>query len=143
MSFGRPTKYKPEFCQLLMEHMKLGYSFECFGAEVLVTEKTLYNWVDKYPDFLQSKRLGEKLCQKWWEKLGRGIVSGKIQGNAAVYIFNMKNRFNWSDKREVALSGSVEINSITDLLIESEREDDVIDITPDKKMIVQGEPDES
>jgi len=138
MAGGRPSKYKPEYCQMLIDHMAKGYSFECFGADVLVTEKTLYNWIDSHPEFLQSKRLGEKLCQKWWETLGRGLAAGKTQGNAAVFIFNMKNRFGWTDKRDLQLSGDLKVNSITDLLIES-NEDDVIDVTP--KEITDGKDD--
>ena len=27
---GRPTKYKPEYCEMLIEHMSEGLSFESF-----------------------------------------------------------------------------------------------------------------
>ena len=42
------------------------------------------------------------LCRHWWEETGRDLARGKIEGNAAVYIFNMKNRFGWRDKIELS-----------------------------------------
>lgn len=37
------------------------------------------------------------LCQAWWEKIGRQGAAGKIDVNAGVWSFNMKNRFKWRD----------------------------------------------
>lgn len=37
------------------------------------------------------------LSQVWWEKLGKALSAGG-GGSAAVYIFNMKNRFLWRDQ---------------------------------------------
>lgn len=98
---GRPSKYKKEYCQKLIDHMAKGLSFECFAADIKCTKKTLYNWTEKYPEFLHAKKEGEVRCQRWWESLGNSLASGSRQGNAAVYIFNMKNRFGWRDKQEI------------------------------------------
>ena len=52
---GRPTEYKEEFCQMLIDHMSEGYSFESFGGIVGVSERVLYDWEKKFPEFLHSK----------------------------------------------------------------------------------------
>lgn len=101
---GQPTKYKPEYCKMLVKHLSEGYSFESFVAELPqdddVCVRTLYRWVDANPEFCQAKKKGEALGLKFWEKVGaRQAVAGK--GNATSWIFMMKNRYGWRDKIEV------------------------------------------
>lgn len=101
---GRPTKYKEEYCGMLVKHMATGLSFECFGAIADVIEQTLYNWEKEYPEFLESKKMGLVKCKLFWEQAGiDGMYTGK-DFNGGVWIFNMKNRFNWKDKREESVA---------------------------------------
>lgn len=94
----RPTEYKPEYCEQLIEHMAQGYSFETFGAVVNVCYKTLYNWADKHSEFLQAKQLGITRSRMFWEKLGIAGTAGKIPGfQSGTWMFNMKNRFGFTD----------------------------------------------
>ncbi len=137
---GRPTKYEPAFCGMLLEHMAKGLSFECFGAVVHVTAKTLYNWKDDNPEFLQAHKLGENYCRMFWEQLGAAGASGHLPGfNASAFIFNMKNRFDWTDKRDVT-SGGKPLPNGPRVVIRlpkngSESGGQSIDITPTAKAI--------
>lgn len=80
--------------------MKQGFSFESFGAEIGVHRDTLYEWVVKHAAFSDAKKLGTLHSMKHWEHEGmRGMWKGKAF-NAAVWIFNMRNRFGWTDKVE-------------------------------------------
>jgi hypothetical protein len=104
---GRPTKYKPEYCQLLIKHMTTGLSYETFGAALNVSKETIYDWERAHAEFLDSKRIAFTKCQEFWEKLGIDEIlnTSEYQGgskslNSAVWVFNMKNRFNWKDKTE-------------------------------------------
>lgn len=98
---GRPTKYFPEYPQMLIDHMNRGYSYETFAAVVTVSVKTLYNWEVEHPDFLQAKEVGTPKGQFFWEGIGLMGINGKIEYfPSAVYIFTMKNRFGWRDNPE-------------------------------------------
>lgn len=109
---GRPTKYKPEYCDLLIEHMTQGLSFQSFAGVVGCCIETLYEWERSYPDFLDAKRLGLGRGRLFWEKVGIEAALGKITGyNATTWVFNMKNRFDWTDKRE--LSGKLETSVVS------------------------------
>jgi hypothetical protein len=106
---GQPTKYRPEYCDLLIEHMRQGLSFESFAAIVGTHKQTLYNWCDARPEFLDAKKRATELCRLWWEKAGLGgmYMGGKDNPfNATVWLFNMKNRFGWRDKQEIEQKGS-------------------------------------
>ena len=94
---GRPTEYRPEFCEKLIEHFREGYSYESFGAEVGVSFQTVYAWEKKHKAFLEAKKKGRALQIKFWEKEGRKAMWGGKAMNPAIFIFTMKNICKWSD----------------------------------------------
>lgn len=51
-------------------------------------------------EFRQTEKERQALCEVWWERQGRRMTGGG-DGNATVWIFNMKNRFGWRDKSEI------------------------------------------
>jgi transposase len=113
--FGRPTKYKPEFCGQLIAHMKLGYSFKSFGSNVNVTCSTLDEWVKNYPDFSVAKQQGKMHERAVWEKIHtKCAITG--QGNAAAIIWAQKNKFpeDYKERNEPAqINVNTQLNNVT------------------------------
>lgn len=109
---GRPTKYKAEYCEDLINHMKRGLSFESFAGAVSVCIETIYTWIREYPEFLEAKQIGFSKNRYYWESLGVAGTAGKIDRfNSTAFIFNMKNRFprEWRDRHEIDHSGKIEV----------------------------------
>lgn len=129
MAGGRPSKYKPEYCDALIKHMGGGLSFETFAALCDVCRDTLYDWTAAHKEFLDAKRKGEMQSQFFWEKVGREGALGTIEKfNATTWIYTMKCRFpkQWGDKQEVShvIADRREAKALTDdeldtLLIQS------------------------
>jgi hypothetical protein len=123
---GRPTTYKPEYCEMLVEHMKDGLSFESFAAVVNVNRDTVHEWKRVHPEFSESKNRGEAQSMIWWEKLGRAAAAGKVPNfNAAVFIFSMKNKFGWRDRIDANIQVDVthkplQISEIKEVLASDE-----------------------
>ena len=137
-SVGRPSKYKPEYCEMLIKHMKNGGSFTTFAAIVEVNADTLHEWVKVHEDFSETKKVAVRLAEKWWEDASKAGMMGQVTRvkerqydengnvtkeirepahfNATVWVFTMKNRFNWRDKRELTGKdgGPIELQSISD-----------------------------
>lgn len=113
---GRPTKYRKEFCEKLIDHMAKGLSFETFGTEIGVCKFTIYEWAKeenkhKYPGFSNAKKIAQGECEKYWETMGNLIARGDMKnGNSGVWIYNMKCRFPkvWRPKKEVEVSARYE-----------------------------------
>lgn len=102
MPRGQPTLYKPEYCEELISHMEKGLSFESFGAIANCCADTLYEWVKVHPEFSDARKTAIMKCRIFWEKIGMNGMAGKIKNfQAAIWIFNMKNRFHWSDRQEI------------------------------------------
>jgi hypothetical protein len=76
---GRPTDYRPEYCQDLVAHMRKGGSFESFGAVVQKSKQTLYDWTKAFPEFLDAKNVGLSHSLKFYEDLGKMIAGGQVQ----------------------------------------------------------------
>lgn len=128
---GRPSKYKPEYCAMLLKHMGTeGLSYESFAATIGVSRDTLYHWESLYPRFSYTKRLAIDANLLLWEKLGIAGMTGKIPGfNAPVWNVNMKNRHGWRERvqteNNTTVTGSVDVNlnaSIVNLIEELERD---------------------
>ena len=103
---GAPTVYKIEYCQALMLHMGRGYSFQTFGAQIMVCINTLYDWCKAHPEFADAKLVGEQLSHYWWENQGKqGLNAGPATFHGQVWSITMKNRFGYRDKQEVTHYG--------------------------------------
>jgi hypothetical protein len=90
--FGRPTKYKAEYCEQLVEHMREGQSFWTFAAKIEVTWETLSEWCRVHQDFSEAKKLGRVLEMQWWDNLHRRCAATG-DGNMTAIVWAQKNKF--------------------------------------------------
>ena len=100
---GRPSLYKPEYCERVVELGKLGYSPMQIAAYLDIDRSTLYDWSDKYPEFSTSLKRAKVYEQAWWEQMGmQGLVSGKF--NAMVWSKSVAARFreDYTERKEVS-----------------------------------------
>jgi hypothetical protein len=102
----RKTDYKTEYDDMIIEHMEQGFSFESFAGVVGCCLQTLYNWAERNPSFLESKKIGFEKSRQFWEKVAIGQSNGSCNGNPTMAIFNLKNRFpkQWRDKQELDMT---------------------------------------
>lgn len=91
----RPTVYKPEFCDIVIELGRQGYSLAQISADerIDVTRQTLHEWTKTYPEFSYAINKARELSLAWWESQGMaGMWSGK-QFNDRAYSLQIRNRF--------------------------------------------------
>lgn len=126
MSENNQIEYKPEYCEQLVKFMAQGYSLAAFGAEVRQGRSTLYEWVEKYPEFKKAHIEGQAAAQKMFEALlvssARGVIPEALKKQGAKYLnthsilFALKTRFHkdYSEKKQIQLehSGSLKLEDI-------------------------------
>lgn len=100
-SVGRPTIYKPEYCEEVIELMAGGYSIAAVAGKLRVSRQTVYDWGDAHPEFLDALNVARAASALWWEDRAVALAKGG-EGNASVVIFGLKNRVadEWRDKQE-------------------------------------------
>lgn len=97
---GRPTKYKPEYCQAIIEYFKDPEVqplplFEDYAIKLDVSKSTLYKWGEDHKEFSDSLKRCKEIQEARW-------VNGALQNkfNVPFAIFMGKNCFGWTDKAE-------------------------------------------
>ena len=112
-------KYKPEFCEQLVEHMSQGLSFRSFAGRIEVVRSTMYEWLKSQPEFAKAKSVGEDKRMMYYEQLASAKASGKkIQGfdhkrsdfRAIEFMLKTQYHEEYSDKKDVTHSGEIKIN---------------------------------
>jgi len=127
---GRPTKYDESYNDLTYKYCLLGATDADLARFFDVDEKTINNWKETHPEFLQSLKRGKEeadanVAQRLYARaMGYEHEEDKIfneNGTAmivptikhyppepAAAIFWLKNRqpHKWRDKRETELTGA-------------------------------------
>ena len=65
-------------------------------------------WLEEEIEFSRTIKVGKGLSEAWWHSMGRCNLMVDNEGpklNATLWYMNMKNRFGWADKQEVAGPG--------------------------------------
>lgn len=103
---GRPTTYRPEYCEMVMEWGRQGKSRTWIAAELNTTRETLDDWTKRNPEFSDALTRAKIYEQQWWEDAGQsGMISDKF--NNGVWAKNMACRFSseWRDNKALEVSG--------------------------------------
>lgn len=133
---GQPTKYKPEYCQQLIDYFSIepldivqdteindpdGSKrisrrlpqrfpwFEGFARKIGVHRNTLKNWCAEHPEFAEAYDTAKDLQREFLVDIG---LSGAASASFA--IFTMKNVCGWRDERDLKLRKAKEEGDIDD-----------------------------
>ena len=133
---GQPTKYKPEYCQKLIDYFSIeplevireqeitGTEggkyvsrrlpqrfpwFEGFARKIGVHRNTLKNWCNEHPEFAEAYETAKDLQREFLVDIG---LSGATSASFA--IFTMKNVCGWRDERDLKLKKAKEEGDIDD-----------------------------
>lgn len=103
----RPPKYKPEYCELVIDTMAQGKSLAAAAAQLRIARSTFYEWAKNHPEMAEAVAIGKDLSLAYWEQLAHDTATGDSNGNASVLNFQMKNRFrnDYTDSQDLRLSG--------------------------------------
>ena len=113
---GRPSLYRPEYCEKVIELGKQGCSPAEIASDLDVDRMTLKNWTEEHPEFFAALTRAKIHEQAWWEKAGKaGMIADKF--NAAVWTKSVTARFreDYTEKREEGPSITIVTNSAVDV----------------------------
>lgn len=115
---GRPSKYDPKFCDMLIEDMARGYSMTAFAGLIGVCKATLNVWMDEYPDFLDAVQRAKAIRLRDWEKSALLMrANGGGNGSATITIFGLKNmgagEWDCADKSDVNVTQTGVVRTVT------------------------------
>jgi len=91
MTRSFPTRYRPEYCDDVVECLKDGHSLAAFAATIGVAHRSIYAWMAGHPEFDEAVKRAQAKSALWWEQRLLELVQDK-RGNAGVIIFGLRNR---------------------------------------------------
>lgn len=112
MPAGRPTSYRPEYCEQVVEAAREGKSLTAFAAEIDVGRQSITDWCAAHEEFSLAVNHAKALAASWYEQQARKVVeNGGTGAQATLIVFGLKNMGSddWRDKHEIEHSGGVNI----------------------------------
>lgn len=103
---GRPTDYRPEFCEQVVELGREGKSHAQIAAALDVARQTLHNWADAHPEFLDAITRARDLAQAWFEDKGQtGLETSGF--NASLWAKQVSARFpdDYTERQKREITG--------------------------------------
>ena len=107
---GRPTKYDPKYCDLVIELGKQGKSRAQMFAETGVPYSTFQAWEHGQPEFQAAMKEARALALAYWEDLAHNHMQeapGGVRLNTGLWSRSMAARFpvEYRDNAKVELVG--------------------------------------
>lgn len=114
MPAGRPTDYRPEYCEAVIEFGARGKSLAWMAAELDVVRDTIHEWMKVHPEFSDAMARARLKSQAWWEDFGQDntmLPPGAGTFNAAAWGKSVSARFpdDWRENKGVEVSGSLAV----------------------------------
>lgn len=108
MPGGRPTSYKPEYCERVIELGKEGKSQVQIAVALGVLRQTMLSWQDNHPEFSTALTRAKECEQDWWENQATNGSAQSVIG-PAIWNKSMSSRFRetYTERKEVEHSGTV------------------------------------
>jgi len=126
---GRPSSYKPEYCDLVTRMSADGFSLTAIAGSIGVEPGTLSDWRRSFPLFDQACARAKAARLHWWENQALEVVKERIAGPSALIMFALKNAGpdEWRDKIESTVNVNVTLASLIERSM-------MIDVTPSKAL---------
>lgn len=105
--FGRPTKYRPEMCEMVVEWGRQGKSRAWMASELDIAKSTLQLWEAEHEDFSAAMTRAMAHSQRWWEDKGQTGLDNR-EFNGSVWSRSMGARFpdDWRESTKQELTGA-------------------------------------
>lgn len=103
---GRPSKYKPEYCERVIDLSKQGAGWAEYASEFEVDRASLFRWAEEHEDFAQALTRAKVHEQAWFERAGR-LNLGSKEFNANLWGKSVSARFrdDYTERKVTEVSG--------------------------------------
>ena len=111
--FGRPTLYRPEYCQRAIEFMGQGYSVTALAGHLGVSKDTVYLWINTHRDFSDAINMGRAARVAALEAKLLSTSQG-VGVTAAIFALKNADPDEWQDRYNTESTVNVRVERIPD-----------------------------
>jgi len=104
---GRPTKYKPEYCDQVIELGKQGKSIAQMASAFDVDKASIFRWSEESEDFRTALARARAHSQTWWEDQAQKNMSDR-NFNAQLWLKSVASRFreDYTEQTKTEVTGA-------------------------------------
>ena len=109
---GRPTKYRPEYCETVIEVGSRG-GWLCEMAEACdVVRSQMDVWAEAHPEFSEALTRAKQKAQAWFEEKGReGLTAERFNSSLWAKQMSARHRDEYTDRKELSGPGGAPIRT--------------------------------
>jgi len=98
-SAGAPTKYKQEYCDLIVQRANSREDTHVldFCIYLGVVRSTISEWKKNHPRFSVAYKRARQIYERRFRKILEAQMVGKIQGSTSATIFYLKAQHAWTE----------------------------------------------
>jgi len=111
--FGRPSQYRPEYCERAIDFMKQGYSVTALAGHLEVSKDSVYDWINRYPDFCHAVSKGRAARVQALEAKLLTTSQG-VGVTAAIFALKNADPDEWQDRYQTEVRVNVAIAQMSD-----------------------------
>jgi hypothetical protein len=111
--FGRPTLYRPEYCQRAIEFMGQGYSVTALAGHLGMSKDAIYDWINHYPDFCHAINMGRAARVAALEAKLLSTSQG-VGVTAAIFALKNADPDEWQDRYYTETKVKVSLKQMSD-----------------------------
>ena len=111
--FGRPTLYRPEYCQRAIDYMGQGYSVTALAGELQIAKETIYLWIREHADFMHAINRGRAARVAALEAKLLTTPQG-VGVTAAIFALKNADPDEWQDRYNTETKVNVSIEHVSD-----------------------------
>lgn len=110
---GRPTTYKPEYCDQVIDYMGKGHSLTGFAGHIRMSRDTMYEWMAVHPEFSDAVHRGRAARV---DKLEGNLIHATTGAQSVSMIFALKNACpeEYAEVRNLRVEHNVKLEKLTD-----------------------------
>ena len=115
---GAPTKYRQEYCQIIIDKMSMGESATQVANMLKVDRDRFDDWAKVWPEWAEAYSLAKQAAQSFWEARYMEIaLDPTLKSTAPVKAleFLMASRFRKDYQKSTASTQNIEIKHITQM----------------------------
>lgn len=104
---GRPTKYKPEYCEQIIELGKAGKSIAQMASFFDVDKASIYRWAEEDDTFRTALARAKAHSQNWWEEAAQNNLASR-DFNAQLWLKSVASRFrdDYTERQQTEITGA-------------------------------------
>lgn len=109
---GRPSKYKKEYCQQIIECGKRGDTLVHFACDIGVVKDTLNEWASVHPEFSDALKVCKQENEKYWINLAKNRANGQQSRGSDILIkFMLSSSHGYREKTDVVQEVTADVTT--------------------------------